>query len=147
VTVAGTTQSDFGDESDMALDAPLHTLYVSDANFGPLSMINTATCNAHQTSGCNQVLTATATGFGLSIDPSNHSVYVSNLATGSVYVFNAATCNASTQSDCSAVSVAAIPPDKLPYFPAIDPSTHTLYVALLAGFASSRTAVIDVSTC
>lgn len=149
--VALVTVGDTGNGVDVAitaLDAHLHTLYVGDVNFGPLSMINTATCNALQTSGCSQVATSTATGLGIAIDRSNHSVYVSNLATDSLYVFNGVTCNADTQSDCSAVSVAQLPAGYLPYQPDIDPTTHSVYLPLFAetavlGFA----AVIDGSTC
>jgi DNA-binding beta-propeller fold protein YncE len=147
VTIAGATGNGI-DGADMALDAPLHTLYVSDVNFGPLSMINTTTCNALQTSGCNQVLTTTATGLGISIDPSNHSVYVSNLATGSLSVFNGATCNADTQSDCGDISVAQLPADYFPYYPGIDPTTHSVYLPLFADTdVLGYTAVIDGSTC
>jgi len=147
VTIAGATGNGI-DVADMALDAPLHTLYVSDVNFGPLSMINTTTCNALQTSGCNQLLTTTATGLGISIDPSNHSVYVSNLATGSLSVFNGATCNADTQSDCGDISVAQLPAHYVPYYPGIDPTTHSVYLPLFADTdVLGYTAVIDGSTC
>jgi DNA-binding beta-propeller fold protein YncE len=40
--------------SAMALDAITHTLYVGDAHDGLVSMINSATCNAMNTSGCSQ---------------------------------------------------------------------------------------------
>ncbi len=147
VTIAGNTNNGI-DFSDMTLDASLHTLYVSDSNFGPLSMINTATCNALQTSGCNQVATTTATGFGVAIDRSNHSVYLSDLVTINMSVFNGATCNADTQSDCSAASVAQLPADYLPYIPDIDPTTHSVYVPLFAiTDLLGYTAVIDGSTC
>jgi DNA-binding beta-propeller fold protein YncE len=148
VTIAGDTGNGF-DASDMALDSRLHTLYVSDSNFGPLSMINTATCNALQTSGCNQVATTTtATGFGVAIDHSNHSVYLSDLVSDTMSVFNGGTCNAETQSDCSAVSVAQLSPDFLPYMPAIDPFTHSVYLPLFALTDSlGYTGVIDGSTC
>src|SRR5262245_11025584 len=147
VTIAGTTANEF-DAADMALDGPLHTLYVSDVNFGPLSMINTETCNALQASGCNQVSTTSAGGLGLSIDASNHSVYVSNLLAATVHVFNGATCNANSQSDCNAVSVATLPSDWLPYFSATDASTHSIYVPLFfaeEGGVLGYVAVIDGS--
>jgi YVTN family beta-propeller protein len=146
VTV-GATGNDF-DFAFSALDSSLHTLYVGDVDFGPLSMINTATCNALQTSGCSNVPTTTATGLNPAIDLSNHSVYVGNLAEGSLYVFNGATCNADDQSDCSFVSVAQLPTDYLPYQAVVDPTTHSIYLPLFAlvdvlGYA----AVMDGSTC
>ena len=59
----------------MALDAITHTLYVGDAHDGLVSMINTATCNAMNTSGCSQTPTTMANGAAITLDPSTHSVY------------------------------------------------------------------------
>ena len=147
VTTAGSTGNEF-DIAFTALDTQFHTLYVGDGNFGPLSMINTATCNALETSGCSNVSTTTATGLNPVIDPSNHSVYVSNLATASLYVFNGVTCNADNQSDCTAVSVAPLPAGFLPYEADIDPATHSVYLPLFAETdVLGYTAVIDGSTC
>jgi DNA-binding beta-propeller fold protein YncE len=147
VTISGSTGNG-ADIAVTALDAALHTLYIGDANYGPLSMINAATCNAQDTSGCNYVATTTATGNATSIDPTNHSVYVSNLVTNDLYVFNGATCNADTQSDCTAVSVAQLLPDFYPIQPAIDPITHSVYLPLSAVTdILGYTAVIDGSTC
>lgn len=153
VTLAGLTGNGV-DASDMVLDAALHTLYVTsltedDTAFGPVSLINTATCNAIETSGCNQIPTGIATGLGLAIDSSNHSVYLSNVFTAEVYLFNAVTCNADTQSDCSAVSVAQLPSGYLPYIPDVDPSTHSVYVPLFGEVFNlpGYTAVVDGSTC
>jgi YVTN family beta-propeller protein len=149
--VALVTVGDTGNGIDIAitaLDPALHTLYVGDVNFGPLSMIDTATCNALQTSGCNHVVTTTATGLGIAIDSSNHSVYVGNLLTNELYVFNGTTCNANTQSDCSFVSVAPLPEDYHAYQPAIDPSTHSIYLPLFANTdVLGYVAVIDGSAC
>lgn len=143
----GATGSDL-DFAFTALDSSVHTLYVGNVEFGPLSMINTATCNAVQTSGCSNVPTTIVTGLNPAIDSSNHSVYVSNIVDGALYVFNSATCNADNQSDCSFVSVAQLRPDYGPYQPVVDPTTHSVYVPLLAlvdvlGYA----AVIDGSAC
>lgn len=137
----------------LALDPSIHTLYVGDANDGALAMINSATCNAHQTSGCNQVVMSGATGAFIQIDQSNHSVYVVGQLTPSLNVFNGATCNADTQADCSTISVAQLPPNYLPWVaPAIETSTHTLYLPVqpdpgVFGDVLSYAAVIDGSTC
>jgi DNA-binding beta-propeller fold protein YncE len=147
-----TVGSQAGAVAAMALDHSTHTLYVGDATDGPLAMIDLDTCNSQQTSGCNQVVMSGATGAFPQVDPSNHSVYVVGQVTPSLHVFNGATCNVDTQSDCSVLSVAQLPANMLPWsFPAIDSSTHTLYLPVQpdpalgdrAGFA----AIIDGSIC
>ncbi len=149
ITVSGSTG---GFTPIMALDSALHTLYIGDGFDGPISMVDTDSCNASETSGCDHVLTATAAGLSVQIDPSNQSVYVANTTIFDVTVFNAATCNAVTQSDCSTVSVAQLPDNFIPLVPGIDSTTHSLYVPLIAnpdviGEVLGYTAVIDGSTC
>lgn len=139
--------------ASIALDPSIHTLYVGDANDGPLSMINTATCNSQQTSGCNEVPMSGGTGAFPAIDLSNHSVYVVGQVTPDIDVFNGATCNAEIQTDCSTVPVGQLPSKILPWTaPAIDPNTHTVYLPTvldpgLFGDHLGYAAVIDGSIC
>ena len=148
-----TVGSQAGAGASVALDLSTHTLYVGDATYGPLSMIDSETCNGHQTSGCNDVVTSGATGAFPEIDQSNHSVYVVGQVTPTMSVFNGATCNVDTQSDCSTVSVAQFPTNILPWTaPAIDPATHSVYLPVildpgLFGDHLGYAAVIDGSTC
>ncbi|PYI74322.1 MAG: hypothetical protein DMF08_00180 [Verrucomicrobia bacterium] len=46
----------------LALDTAMHTLYVGDENMGPVSIIDTASCNATNTSGCGQTPVQTSAG-------------------------------------------------------------------------------------
>jgi DNA-binding beta-propeller fold protein YncE len=132
----------------LALDASNHTLYAGDANDGPVSMVNTATCNAMNTSGCSQVPSTMANGDATAIDYSNHSVYVTNFNDNTVSVFNGTTCNATTQSDCTQFSVAPLPAGFFPAGGNVEETTHTLYVPLAADTGIlGYTAVIDGSTC
>ncbi len=133
----------------LTLDPPRHTLYAPDANDGPVVMVNTATCNALNTSGCSQVPSTMANGDTVAIDYSNQSVYVTNEIDLTVTVLNGATCNATTQSNCTEVSVAPLPADFFPQTSAVDQATHTLYVPLaaIAEGILGYTAVIDGSTC
>ena len=134
--------------SILALDASNHTLYAGDANDGPVSMVNTATCNALNTSGCRQTPSTMANGDAVAIDYSNHSVYVTNFNDDTVSVFNGATCNATTQSDCTQFSVAPLPAGFFPLGGNVEQTTHTLYVPLAADTdILGYTAVIDGSTC
>ncbi len=149
VTVPGVFfNQEFGTLAVLALDPSNHTLYAGDANDGPVSMVNTATCNAMNTSGCTQTPSTMANGDGIAIDYSNQSVYVTNFNDGTVSVFNGATCNATTQSDCTQFSVAPLPAGFFPNGGNIEQTTHTLYVPLTADTdILGYTAVIDGSTC
>jgi DNA-binding beta-propeller fold protein YncE len=149
VTVPGVLfNQETGAFSILGLDASNHTLYAGDANEGPISMVNTATCNAMNTSGCNQTPTTMANGDATAIDYSNHSVYVTNANDQTVSVFNGATCNATTQSDCTQFSVAPLPAGFFPLGGNVEQTTHTLYVPLAADTnILGYTAVIDGSTC
>jgi DNA-binding beta-propeller fold protein YncE len=66
-----------------------------------VSVINGATCNGTDHSGCGQTPTAAPSGFGavgVAIDPATNTIYVSNIQDTSVSVINGATCNG-TDSD------------------------------------------------
>ncbi len=132
----------------ITLDPSNHTLYVGDANDGPVLMVNTATCSAMNTNGCSQVSSTMANGDAVAIDDSNQSVYVIDANDQTVTVLNGATCNATTQSDCTQFSVASLPTDLFPITGAVDQSTHTLYVPLAAfNDTLDYVGVIDGSTC
>src|ERR1700719_2945557 len=133
----------------IALDSATHSLYVGDANDGPVMIIDTAACNATNSTGCSQTpVSATANGDGIAIDSSNHSVYVTNFGAQTVSVFNGATCNATTQSNCTPFSVAPLPTGFSTFGSAVDQPTHTLYVPLVANTdILGYTAVIDASAC
>src|SRR5262245_41259295 len=96
VTVPGATFSDdSGQAANVVLDIATHTLYIGDANEGPVSFLDTATCNSTNTSGCSQMPATMATnGDTLTIDHTNHTVYVINIVDGTLSVFNSASCNA-----------------------------------------------------
>lgn len=133
VTVPGDLNNlETGANGLITLDPPKHTLYIGDANDGPVLLINTATCNAMNTYGCSQVTSTMANGDAIAIDYSNQSVYVTDANDQTVSVFNGATCNATTQSDCTQFSVAPLPVDFAPITSAVDQATHTLYVPLAA---------------
>ncbi len=148
-----TVGSQAGGFATLALDSSLHTLYVGDATDGPIAMINTATCNGQETSGCNQVSMSAAAGSFIAVDEANDSVYVVGQINPSLNVFNGATCNSDIQSDCSTVSVGQFRANILPWAaPAIDSVTHTVYLPVvpdpgLFGDQLGYAAVIDGSTC
>jgi len=147
----GNIDSDPSVSGLITLDQSTHTLYIGDAYDGPVSMLNTATCNATNTTDCSFMLTK-ANGDAIAIDRSTHSAYVTGAFAGGNSVFNEATCNSITQSNCTATSpVAALPAGYLPFqIGAVDPVTHTFYMTVnpppyhrVLGYV----ALIDSSTC
>jgi DNA-binding beta-propeller fold protein YncE len=139
----------------LALDPATHSLYVGDANDGPVSVVNTATCNGTITSGCSQPATATSTnGDSITVDPSNHSVYAGQILNGLVSVFDGRTCSGDNTSGCGQPPSATFAVDGSPSFAgAIDNATHTFYLPLgptdldFLFFVPGHVAVIDTSTC
>jgi YVTN family beta-propeller protein len=147
VTVPGPLyNNDTGNLSPLILDATRHTLYVGDAHDGPVSMINTATCNAMNTTGCNQTPSTMTNGSQITLDSSTHSVYVGDDTNQAVSVFDGATCNSTDQSGCNQATTFAVPYN--PGLSAADPITHTLYVPMTSGEGTlGFAALVDVSAC
>ena len=148
VTVPGVTfNDDFGQASNIVLDPVTHTLYIGDAAGGPVSFLNTATCNGTHTSGCSQPLVTTATnGDSLTIDHTNHSVYVTNLVDATLSVFDSANCNAGNTSGCG--QTAGPFPNYFTGVPgAADEATHTIYMDLGVTGTLDYVGMIDGSTC
>ena len=119
----------------LALDRASETIYVAntaDGNGpGTLSMINAATCNADHPAGCTHTWPLAATPrwpFELAVDQRTGTVVVSDLADSTVAVINGTRCNAADPSGC-----VPAPPrfavSSLPTAVAVDPRTHTAYIA------------------
>ena len=147
VTVPGPLfNNDTNNFSAMALDATTHTLYVGDAHDGLVSMINTATCNAMNTSGCSQTPTTMANGDAITLDPPTHSVYATDIDGHLISVFSNTNCNSTDQSGCAQFTSFAVPYS--PGISAVDSATHTLYVPMSSGEGTlGFAALVDVSAC
>src|SRR5438034_6000397 len=73
----------------IALDIATHTLYVGYGDEAPVSILNTAICNATNTSGCGQTPVQTSAGGDtIAIDHTNHGVYVSDYHDSLIRAFN-----------------------------------------------------------
>jgi DNA-binding beta-propeller fold protein YncE len=146
VMVPGSTFNNaLGNASNLALDTATDTLYIGDANDGPVSILNTATCNGTNTSGCSHTPMTTATnGDGVGIDHTNHSVYVTDAVDQLMSVFNGATCNATSQSNCSTAATFSFSGG----LGVVDEATHTVYLGLSSGAAVlDHVAMMNGSTC
>jgi YVTN family beta-propeller protein len=147
VTMPGSlVNNDNGNLSAMTLDSATHTLYVGDAHDGPVSMINAATCNATNTSGCSQTPITKANGDNITLDPQTHTLYVTDYSNGMVSVVGNTNCNSTDQSGCSNVTTFALPYG--PLASAIDPASHTLFVPMPSGTDTlGFVGLVDISTC
>ena len=136
----------------VVVDPATDTVYVT--NSGPgvdgtgrtVSVINGATCNATETSGCGQTPATVPVGkwpFYAAFDAANHTVYVSNALDNTVSMIDAATCNASVTSGCGRTppTVAA---GVFPIPIVIDRASGTVYVG---DDGAPTVSVIDGSTC
>jgi YVTN family beta-propeller protein len=143
----------------LAIDLATDTIYVTNFGNNTVSVINGATCNAENTSGCGQSPPTVAVGFGptaLDVNQKTDTVYVANQnsqANGggfglgtTVSVIDGATCNAENTSGCGqtppTVAVATGPEGVI-----VDPSTDTTYVGSQDPNGVGAVSVINGATC
>jgi DNA-binding beta-propeller fold protein YncE len=122
-----------------------------------VSVINAATCNAQNTSGCNQTPPTVAVNdspYGLAVDEHTNTVYVANTGneifqtgyanlTSSVSIINGAACNATRTSGCGQTPT-SVRVGGLPWDVAVDPATNGVYVTSIV---DSDVAVINGAAC
>ena len=155
------------DNSDpvVAVNQVTNTIYATDtydsteASPG-LYVMNGATCDAANTTGCNQspvlmplgLSSTTATGpgtlpWGLTIDPTTDTVYVSLFSNGgyaaAVAVVNGATCNGSISTGCNQVAP-QVPVGFNAVGIALDPFTHNVYTA---NFFDASVSIVRGAIC
>jgi DNA-binding beta-propeller fold protein YncE len=135
------------DPESVLLDSETQTLYTANTVGSDVSVINASACSAVTTIGCRHPVAsiALAAAAGLATDPAVNTTYVTN-GTDSVSMIDTSRCNAYDQAGCAgtlpAVSVGAYP-DAV----AVNPATHTVYVADAgAGSTGTITAFNDL-TC
>ncbi|MGA8524108.1 MAG: YncE family protein [Candidatus Dormiibacterota bacterium] len=98
-----------------------------------MDVINAATCNATDTSGCYVVARAKVGGDPLAaaVDEKTDTIYTAN-ATGTISVVDGALCNAAVTSGCN-TPLATIHTGGFPVDDVFNPRTRTLYVVSPAG--------------
>jgi DNA-binding beta-propeller fold protein YncE len=88
----------------VAVDPSTDTLYATSQSENNVSVLNGASCNATNTSGCTRFAPTTTVGNGpsaIALDPATHTLYVANQNDQSVSVVNTALCNVSNQAGCA----------------------------------------------
>jgi DNA-binding beta-propeller fold protein YncE len=126
------------------------TIYAPSFDDNSVSLINGATCNGTDQSGCGSVAATAPVGlapFAAAVNDQTHTVYVANNADGdspgTVSVINTATCNASVTMGCSGpFATAAV--GRSPLLIGINHQTNTVYVS---DFSSAGVSALDGSTC
>ena len=90
----------------VAVDQSTDTLYATSQAENNVSVLNGATCDASNTSGCTRFAPTTTVGNstqGVTDDPATHTVYVTNRNDDTVSVINTAVCNAADLAGCDTV--------------------------------------------
>jgi YVTN family beta-propeller protein len=118
----------------VAIDQATDTIYVANLDDNTVSVINGATCNATQHSGCGQTPATVTVGTdpdGIAVDQVTDTVYVANFNNGArhgtVSVIDGKTCNATVTTGCSKTP-ATITVGSGPASDAVDQATDTVYV-------------------
>jgi DNA-binding beta-propeller fold protein YncE len=135
------------DPESVAANVGTQTLYTANQVTNDVSVIDAARCNATITRGCRQPPPAiTLPGPGsLTADPAVATLYVPT-GTKTVAMINTRACNAHHHDGCPAapptVTVGAFPAGI-----AVNPLTHTVYVANAGSGKTGTVSVLDERTC
>ena len=158
-TIAGT------DPFSIVTNPATDTVYVGDSGgsegfpFG-ISVINAATCNPDDQAGCATnppLIPMQGNPYRIAVDPTTDTLYATNLADNNgnpgntLSVIDAATCNATVQTGCADTPV-SVTVGNGPAGVAVDPATHTIYVAnsndnTVSVIDGSHRHASDYSTC
>ena len=118
----------------VAVDDETNTVYVANNQngFAPgtLSIINSATCNGHTTTGCSEHFPTAAVGRSprfLVVDTSSDFVYIIDHRSAAISVLNGATCNAAAMSGCNTREIQEAV-GSVPSGLAVNQATNTVYV-------------------
>jgi YVTN family beta-propeller protein len=141
----------------VAIDQTTGTAYVANNGGNTVSVIDTATCNATDHTGCDQppaTVTVGSNPFGIAVDQATDSVYVTELGQSdegdTVSVINGATCNATVRTGCGQTP-ATVTVGEGPFGIAVNTTTNTVYVAntgqLFESHGGDTVSVIDGASC
>jgi YVTN family beta-propeller protein len=87
--------------SILAVDQATDTIYVGSFDDNTVSVINGATCNGTDNSGCGQSPPTVAVGAfpdGLAVDEATNTIYVANGGDNTVSVIDGSSCNGANSS-------------------------------------------------
>ena len=133
------------DPESVIIDLQTQTLYTANVVSNDVSVINPTQCDAETTTGCRHRVPEAAISSGnVTADPPVATSYVVNGNT--VSMIDTRTCDAHDPAGCSAT-----PPTMTagtnPQAAAVDPMTHTVYVANAGAGNSGTVSVFDDREC
>jgi DNA-binding beta-propeller fold protein YncE len=148
---------------NLAVSPAADTVYASATGLNlfdgtTVAVINGATCNGTDHSGCGHLAATIKTvrgPFGMSVDDRTHTLYVAINTSGDfpafVTVINTATCNGTRTAGCQG-PFPAMPTGATPLFTALNPSTGILYVvdgtsAEVTELNTARCHATDITGC
>ena len=136
----------------IAVDQATDTIYVVNSADNTVSVINGATCNARNTSGCSHTPPTVKVGSNpvdLSLDQATDTVYVANWGNGkgtTVSVIDGRTCNGQVTSGCGKIP-ATVTIGTAPAGVIVDEPTDTVYAGTIVPSGAEAVWVIDGATC
>lgn len=121
------------DTFSVAVSAKTDTVYAPSVANNTMAVINGATCNGTDHSGCKTLAATVNVGafpLGVAVDDVTHTVYVANDdgdSPGTVSMINSATCNSSDTDGCSG-PVPTVGVGRGPELATVDPATGVVYI-------------------
>jgi DNA-binding beta-propeller fold protein YncE len=129
------------------VDPTTRTVYVENADDFTVSVVDGATCNAQDTSGCDQAPPTIRVGAtpnsNLVVDPATRTLFVVNTQSDTISAVDIRHCRAGDTAGCSRRS-RTIQTGNQPFWIELDQSTGTLYVPQ---HIDADVAAFDAATC
>jgi DNA-binding beta-propeller fold protein YncE len=128
----------------LAVDQASRTLYLANWQDNTVSMIDTARCNAANSSGCGRTPGLADIGNGpdsIAVDTATDTVYATTEGADEVAVLNSDTCNATASADCQTRILST---GSTPQWVTVDQATDTVYVP---NGDSADVSIFDGATC
>lgn len=141
--------------AEVAVSSKTDTIYAPSvgipfASGNTVAVINGATCNGNDHSGCAHVAATVTVGvgpYGVAVDDATNTVYVANNTNGdtpgTVSVIDGATCNGFDTAGCTG-PFSTVVVGRSPLLLAIDTTTDTVYVT---DYSSAGVSVLNGATC
>jgi DNA-binding beta-propeller fold protein YncE len=135
------------DPEVLTLDPDTQTLYTANQDDNDVSVIDATQCDAQTTTGCRQRVPEARVGSEASVtaDPAVATLYVAD-GGNTVAMLDTSRCNAHSSAGCAAAPrTVKVGTDAAAV--AIDPATHTVYVANAGAGNSGTISVFDDRKC
>lgn len=138
------------DPIGLAVDDRVQSVFVANGLDDTASVLDAATCNATQRSGCGErppTITIAGGPTWPVVDAARHTLYVANQVTNDIAVLGDGTCGAATSLGCRH-PVPTAPGGSFPNAAGADWRYATVYIGDANGFTPpSSVAMIDASRC